>query len=62
MMIDTFIYCKKITTITLANTSIPSQNYHLIFMVRIFKVYSCRNIQVCNSLEKKFNGHVIILR
>lgn len=52
MMIDTFIYCKKITTITLANTSIPSQNYHLIFMVRIFKVYSCRNIQVCNSLEK----------
>lgn len=37
---NTFIYCKMITTIALANTSILSHNYNCFTVVRIIKIYS----------------------
>ena len=37
---DTFINCKMITIITLANTSILSHNYNCFTVVRIIKIYS----------------------
>ena len=43
---NTLIYCKIITTIVLANTSIMSHNYHFFFVVRTFKIYSLSNFQV----------------
>lgn len=38
------------TTIVLANTSIMSYNYHFFFVVRTFKVYSCSNFLVENTV------------
>lgn len=39
-----------IDTITLANTSITSRNYHPFFMVRTFMIYSLSNWQVYNTV------------
>ena len=39
-----------ITIRTLTNRSIMSQNYHFIFVVRTFKIYSCSNFQLYNTL------------
>ena len=47
---ETPIYCKMTITITLANTYIMSHNYHLFFVVRIFKIYSLSNFQVYNTV------------
>ena len=46
---DTFVYCKMITMIALANTCVTSHNYHFFFMVRIFKVYSLISFPVYNT-------------
>lgn len=43
---DSFLYWKMTTTIVMANTSLLSHNYHFLFVMRIFKVYS----RVCNTL------------
>ena len=34
-----------ITTTALANTSIPSHNYHFYFVVRTFKIYSLSTLE-----------------
>lgn len=44
-----FIYCKVIATITLAGTSILSQNYRFFFVVRTFNLYSLRNFPVYHT-------------
>lgn len=37
------IYCKMFTIIKLVNTSLTSHNYHLVVLVRAFKIYSSSN-------------------
>ena len=39
VLIWSFIYCKMITTVGLGNTYIPSHNYHVFFVVRIFSMF-----------------------
>ena len=38
------------TILALANTSIISHNYHFLFVVRTFKIYSLSNLQVYNTV------------
>ena len=49
---NTWIYCKMITIIGLANTCIMSHNYSFFFffLVRIYKIYSLSNFQVYNTV------------
>ena len=44
------IYCKMITTIGLGNISMPSDNYHLSFMVTIFRIYSHDSFSVYDAV------------
>ena len=44
------IYCKVITMIVLANTSIMHHNCHFFFMMRTFTIYSPSNFQVYNTV------------
>ena len=44
------MYCKMITTTALANICIISHNYHFIFVVRTFKIYSLSKFQVCDTV------------
>ena len=39
-----------ITMVGLVNTSLPSHNYHSVFVVRTFKIYSLSNFQVHNKI------------
>lgn len=36
------------TSTAFANTSVPSQNYHFLFVVRTLKICSLKNFQVYN--------------
>lgn len=38
-----------ITNVALANTSTASPNYHFLFVVRTFKIWSLSNFQVYNT-------------
>ena len=48
--IDTLTYCKMITTMVLANTSITSHIYYYIFVVKTFKIYSLSNFHIYNTV------------
>lgn len=39
-----------ITMVGLVNTSLTSHNYHSVFVVRTFKIYSLSNFQVHNKI------------
>ena len=47
---DTLICWDMIITIALADILITSHNYHFLFVVRTFKIYSFSNFQVCNTV------------
>lgn len=52
--LDTCVCCKRFTTIGLVNIFFTGQNWHSVValvMVRIFKLYSQSNFQVCNTLS-----------
>lgn len=48
--LDTFAYCKMITTVALADASNLSHNCHFCFVVRTFVLYFLGNIQVHNTV------------
>lgn len=67
---DALVYCKMITTIKLANTSIMSQNYHFFVVVGTFKMCSPSNFRMYNppvnfsyseKYEEKLTGFSCIL-
>lgn len=43
-------YCEMITTMVVANTSIISNNYHFLFVVRTFKIHSLSNFQIYTAV------------
>lgn len=50
--LDVLIYCKMITIIALANTSLTSHNCHFFFVTETFKIYIHSNFQVYNTEPK----------
>lgn len=46
VLVRSIIRCKIFTTIALANISIRAQNYHFLFVVRKFRIYSLSSFQV----------------